>query len=104
MLQQLMLHYLHTLSLLPLSVLLQNVVDTKKLHGNIIKITDFGLAQEIEQTIHMSGAEAHPWMAPEAISSSEFSQKSDVWRSVLLMNYRLMNEQHKFAFYIHNVL
>ena len=50
------------------------------LHGNIIKITDFGLAREIEHTIHMSGAGTYPWMAPEVIRSSEFSQKSDIWR------------------------
>ena len=63
-------------------VLLQFDVDPKHLHGNIIKITDFGLAREIEHTTHMSGAGTYPWMAPEVIRSSEFSQKSDVWRLV----------------------
>ena len=62
--------------------MLQFIVDPKELHGNIIKITDFGLAREIEHTTHMSGAGTYPWMAPEVIRSSEFSQKSDVWRLV----------------------
>ena len=65
------------------SVLLQNIVDVDNLHDNIIKITDFGLAREIEHTTHMSAAGTYPWMAPEVIRSSEFSQKSDVWRSVV---------------------
>ena len=63
-----------------LSVLLQNVVDEKNFHNNIIKITDFGLAREIEHTTRMSTAGTYPWMAPEVIKSSEFSPKSDVWR------------------------
>ena len=50
------------------------------LTGNIIKITDFGRAQEIEHTTQMSAAGTYPWMAPEVIRSSEFSHKSDVWR------------------------
>jgi hypothetical protein len=49
------------------------------LRGNVIKITDFGLAKEIENTTHLSGAGTYPWMAPEVIKSSEFSKKSDVW-------------------------
>ena len=72
---------------LPSPVLLQHVVDPKKLHGNVVKITDFGLAREIEHTTHMSGAGTYPWMAPEVIRSSEFSQKSDVWRSVTIFSY-----------------
>ena len=62
-------------------------MDPKKLHGNVVKITDFGLAREIEHTTHMSGAGTYPWMAPEVIRSSEFSQKSDVWRSVAIFSY-----------------
>lgn len=62
-------------------------MDPKKLHGNVVKITDFGLAREIEHTTHMSGAGTYPWMAPEVIRSSEFSQKSDVWRSVTIFSH-----------------
>ena len=50
------------------------------LHSNVIKLTDFGLAKEIEHTTHMSGAGTYPWMAPEVIKSQDFSKKSDVWR------------------------
>ena len=63
-----------------LVVLLQYEIDEKKFHNNIIKITDFGLAREIEHTTRMSAAGTYPWMAPEVIKSSEFSTKSDVWR------------------------
>lgn len=62
------------------AVLLSYEVDPDNLEGNIIKITDFGLAREIEHTTHMSGAGTYPWMAPEVIRSSDFSKKSDVWR------------------------
>lgn len=55
-------------------------VNPANLKGNVIKITDFGLAREIENTTHLSGAGTYPWMAPEVIRSSEFSKKSDVWR------------------------
>ena len=61
-------------------VLLQDEVNRSDLRGNVIKITDFGLAREIENTTHLSGAGTYPWMAPEVIKSSEFSKKSDVWR------------------------
>ena len=61
-------------------VLLANVVDPADLKNNTIKITDFGLAREIEHTTHMSGAGTYPWMAPEVIRTSDFSKKSDVWR------------------------
>lgn len=66
-----------------LPVLLSNVVDPDNLKNNTIKITDFGLAREIEHTTHMSGAGTYPWMAPEVIRTSDFSLKSDVWRYVL---------------------
>ena len=65
---------------LPFLVLLQNVVDPNDLVGNVIKITDFGLAREIEHTTQMSAAGTYPWMAPEVIRACEFSHKSDVWR------------------------
>lgn len=72
-------------TMLPLSlsvcpVLLYNAVDPSNLKNNVIKITDFGLAREIEHTTHMSGAGTYPWMAPEVIRTSDFSKKSDVWR------------------------
>ena len=67
---------------LPHPVLLSTEVDPQNLEGNMIKITDFGLAREIEHTTHMSGAGTYPWMAPEVICSSDFSKKSDVWRYV----------------------
>ncbi len=62
-------------------VLLTHEVDVHKpQRKNIIKITDFGLARVIEHTTHMSGAGTYPWMAPEVITKSHFSKKSDVWR------------------------
>lgn len=61
-------------------VLLANKLDPTNLRGNTVKITDFGLAREIEHTTYMSGAGTYPWMAPEVIRSSDFSKKSDVWR------------------------
>ena len=65
------------------TVLLTYEVDQRNLlKKNIIKITDFGLARVIEHTTHMSGAGTYPWMAPEVITKSDFSKKSDVWRYV----------------------
>ncbi len=64
------------------TVLLAHPVDPSNLKDNVIKITDFGLAREIEHTTHMSGAGTYPWMAPEVIRTSDFSKKSDVWRYV----------------------
>jgi len=62
------------------NILLANKLDPTNLRGNTVKITDFGLAREIEHTTYMSGAGTYPWMAPEVIRSSDFSKKSDVWR------------------------
>ncbi len=70
---------------LPSLVLLTHEVDPHRPHRkNIIKITDFGLARVIEHTTHMSGAGTYPWMAPEVITKSDFSKKSDVWRYVFI--------------------
>jgi len=69
-----------------------------------MKITDFGLAREIEHTTFMSGAGTYPWMAPEVIRSSDFSKKSDVWRLVKdkiaeLWNQRVLSSlRHSLLF------
>lgn len=62
-------------------------MDPTNLAENTIKITDFGLAREIEHTTHMSGAGTYPWMAPEVIRTSDFSKKSDVWRYMCMLIY-----------------
>jgi serine/threonine protein kinase len=61
-------------------VLLKEVVDTNNLGNKTLKITDFGLAREVEKTTRMSAAGTYAWMAPEVIKSSRFSKSSDVWR------------------------
>jgi serine/threonine protein kinase len=61
-------------------VLLLNKVDEKDYSGNVLKITDFGLAREIKNTTRMSAAGTYAWMAPEVIRHSTFSKGSDVWR------------------------
>lgn len=68
---------------IPTPVLLAYSMETTGLRDNVIKITDFGLAREIEHTTYMSGAGTYPWMAPEIIRTSNFSKKSDVWRYVV---------------------
>lgn len=70
----------------PSVVLLNDPVDSANLRHKTIKITDFGLAREIEHTTHMSGAGTYPWMAPEVIRTSDFSKKSDVWRYVIKLS------------------
>ena len=45
-----------------------------------LKITDFGLAREINQTTKISAAGTYAWMAPEVIKTSTYSKGSDVWR------------------------
>ena len=62
------------------AVLLRDSVDDGHLLGNVLKITDFGLARKSDHTTKMSTAGTYPWMAPEVIRSSLFSQTSDVWR------------------------
>ena len=44
-----------------------------------LKITDFGLAREINRTTRMTQAGTYAWMAPEAIEFSTFSKAGDVW-------------------------
>ena len=45
-----------------------------------LKITDFGLAREINQTTKISAAGTYAWMAPEVIKTSTYSKGSDIWR------------------------
>ena len=45
-----------------------------------LKITDFGLAREVNHTTKISAAGTYAWMAPEVIKTSTFSKGSDVWR------------------------
>nr|KAG5704446.1 hypothetical protein BaRGS_024301 [Batillaria attramentaria] len=69
----------------PLSVTIENVlllkekVDCDDLSKKTLKITDFGLAREVEKTTRMSAAGTYAWMAPEVIKSSRFSKSSDIW-------------------------
>lgn len=58
---------------------------SESLGRNVLKITDFGLAREMNHTTKMSTAGTYPWMAPEVIRSSMFSKASDVWRYDLLL-------------------
>jgi len=44
-----------------------------------LKITDFGLAREVNHTTKISAAGTYAWMAPEVIKTSTFSKGSDVW-------------------------
>jgi mitogen-activated protein kinase kinase kinase 9 len=44
-----------------------------------LKITDFGLAREVNHTTKISAAGTYAWMAPEVIKTSKFSKGSDVW-------------------------
>jgi len=48
--------------------------------GRILKITDLGLARELNKTTRMSQAGTYAWMSPEVIKFSSFSKASDVWR------------------------
>ena len=66
------------------SVLINHVEEN--LLRSVLKITDFGLAREMNHTTKMSTAGTYPWMAPEVIRSSMFSKASDVWRFVHMVH------------------
>ena len=55
-------------------------IDGDDLSGKTLKITDFGLAREVNKTTRMSQAGTYAWMAPEVIKNSICSKASDVWR------------------------
>ena len=61
-------------------MLIAEPVEGDDLQFKTLKITDFGLAREMNQTTRMSAAGTYAWMAPEVIKSSTFSKASDVWR------------------------
>jgi tRNA A-37 threonylcarbamoyl transferase component Bud32 len=75
------------------NILLANPITPSNLDKNIIKITDFGLAREIEHTTQMTGAGTYPWMAPEVIISNDFSTKCDVWSYGVVMWELLTGEK-----------
>ena len=51
-----------------------------RLRGNILKITDFGLARKFTHTTKLKEiAGTYQFMAPEIIKNNLFSTRSDVW-------------------------
>ena len=73
--------YLIRLQFSHCSVLIAERVDKDdELRFKTLKITDFGLAREVNHTTKISAAGTYAWMAPEVIKTSTFSKGSDVWR------------------------
>lgn len=64
-------------------VLLLEDIENDDLRFKTLKITDFGLAREVNKTTHMSAAGTYAWMSPEVIRKSMYSKNSDVWRYVI---------------------
>ena len=52
-----------------------------------VKIGDFGMARDIHKNDYYRGGGFLPihWMAPESLSETKFSTKSDVWSFGVLM-------------------
>jgi len=62
------------------NILIAERVDKEdELRFKTLKITDFGLAREVNHTTKISAAGTYAWMAPEVIKTSTFSKGSDVW-------------------------
>jgi mitogen-activated protein kinase kinase kinase 9 len=57
----------------------ERVEKEEELLFKTLKITDFGLAREVNHTTKISAAGTYAWMAPEVIKTSKFSKGSDVW-------------------------
>lgn len=57
----------------------ESVSKDDQLRMKTLKITDFGLAREVNHTTKISAAGTYAWMAPEVIKTSTFSKGSDVW-------------------------
>lgn len=94
--------------LLLIPVLLSEELASHGLQFKTLKITDFGLAREVDQTTQLSQAGTYAWMAPEVIKSSTFSKGSDVWRwvasqlPVLYISFKLI-AYYTFANYLKNL-
>ena len=75
--------------LLFIAVLLLEHVTNNDLRNTTLKITDFGLAREANNTTRMSAAGTFAWMAPEVIKSSLYSKSSDIWRYCPILKLKL---------------
>lgn len=68
------------------NILLSEDASEHRLGDIILKLTDFGLARELEKTTHeMSAAGTYSHMPPEVIKSSTYSKASDVWSFGVLL-------------------
>ncbi|CAF0847278.1 unnamed protein product [Brachionus calyciflorus] len=67
------------------NILLSEDVNEFKLKDIVLKLTDFGLARELEKTTEMNQAGTYSHMPPEVIKSSLYSKASDVWSFGVLL-------------------